>query len=212
MSLAPWTSSYEITGQDIFTWEKVTGDHIRKHILRADIEPEMEDLAIFTNIVGQLLPTATTTKSASSTSSNSPSSNRRYLQESDSPRMDALIVRFDVQVLYRSVGTDHDLPSYIFSAWDTPMDRDEYIRALATESGKLDGIEEVRVEVEGFVPPDGGKKPINIAVIIGAAVGGAALVFLVAFFLLKRGSGKEFEEHRESTTAPESTSKIAVST
>ena len=208
MSLGPWSNNFEILGQDVITWERVTSNHIRKHILREEIDPELDDLAVFTNIKGQLLPGITKTASATDEAS---SSNRRNLEE-DPSLQDALIVQFDVQVTYRSISNEHDVPSYIFSAWDTPMDRDEYIRALTTEANKMNGIENVLVEVEGFVPPPKDDDSANIAVIIGAAVGGAALVFLIAFFLLKRGSGKELEENHESTTAAETAQKIAVST
>ena len=152
------------------------------------------------------------TTKATSDADEAPASNRRNLQDGDPSLQDALIVQFDVQVQYRSISDEHDVPSYIFSAWDTPMDRDEYIRALTIEANKMDGIADVLVEVEGFVPPPKDDDSANIAVIIGAAVGGAALVFLIAFFLLKRGSGKELEENHESTTAAETAQKIAVST
>ena len=195
MSLSPWTSGTQISSQDIITWEQVTAKHIRKHILRQEVEPELEDLQVGTNIVGPL-----------------PSSSRQRVLQEGTESEDSLVVRFDIAVSYRSFGTDHDIKKLIFSAWDTPVDRDEYIRDLAVEA-QFSGIEDVQVEISGFVPPSPEtKKKLNLAVIIGASVGGVALIFLVGFFFLKRGSEKFEEEHQQSATTPETASKIAVST
>jgi hypothetical protein len=199
-----------MTGQNIIAWESVTANHIRKHILRGEIEPELLTLHVGTNIVGQTLPNDNAAQS----------SGRRYLQESGSS-LNGLIVQFDVAVTYRSVGTDHDMSSLVFGAWDTDIDREDYIRTLLDQTNGLGQITDVAVEVKGFVPPEPKKgNKVNLAVIIGAAVGGAAFIFLVAFYLLRRESSDKEEEqrshHRETTTksmtTPETTQKIAVST
>jgi hypothetical protein len=191
MSLSPWTSSYVMTGQNIIAWESVTANHIRKHIvLQGEIEPEILTLQVETNIVGQTLPNNDNAAQSSGKRSS----------------LSGLIVQFDVVVTYRSVGTDHDIGSLVCGAWDTDIDREDYIRTLLDQSNGLGQITDVVVEVEGFVPPEDPKKGNKVAVIIGAAVGGAAFIFLVAFYLLRRYSRDEEEEQRshhrgDATTA-----------
>jgi hypothetical protein len=184
-----------MTGQNIIVWESVTANHIRKHFLGVEIEPELVTLQVGTNIVGQTLPNDNAAQS----------SGRRYLQDLGSS-LNGLIVQFDVVVTYRSVGTDHDISSLVFGAWDTDIDREDYIGTLLDQSNGLGQITDVVVEVEGFVPPEPKKgNQVNFAVIIGAAVGGAAFVFLVAFYLWRRYSRDSEEDqrshHRDATTA-----------
>ena len=42
----------------------------------------------------------------------------------------ALIIQFDVALSYRSDGTDHDLDSLVFSAWEDELDRADFVVAL----------------------------------------------------------------------------------
>jgi hypothetical protein len=58
MSHSPWTSSQVMTGKNIIAWESVTANHIRKHFLWGEIEPELLTLQVGINIVCQTLPAA----------------------------------------------------------------------------------------------------------------------------------------------------------
>ena len=98
--------------------------------------------------------------------------------------MDTFVIRFDVQVSYRSISNGHNLYSYIYSAWDTPTDRDDYILKLTKESNDIRGIADVRIQFEEYKP--GEKKQANTAVIIAVSVlvGSVVAVFLF-WFLFK---------------------------
>ena len=163
------------------------------------MEPEMIDLQVRTNIVRQDFPSS--------------NGRQRLLQEGSDQ---TLIIQFDVVLDYRSVGTDHDLEQLVFLAWDTPMDRAKYVMELQSESAEFHDIEDVIVEVEGYLPPiddDTPSESVNIAVIAGASVGGAALIILIGFSLMRRRNGKGDDENNEqSRTTPDTVQKIAIAT
>jgi hypothetical protein len=219
MVMLPYTSDNVLAGQSIIFWESVTGSHVRKHILRSGVEPPLFQLQVGTNIVGQSFPVP-----ASPTTT--PSGNRRLrlLQDQPAPSQDdlSLIVQFDVAVSFRSESQEQDVRALIYSAWGTPDDRNEYVRALQAESNVFREVMDVLVQVEGFRPPidngddnDGSESSasIGIAVIAGASVGGAALIFLIGFFVMRRRNGsKDDPRQQESKTTPETGSRIAVST
>lgn len=217
MVLLPYTRDIALAGQSIITWESVTGSHIRRHILRTGVDPPLFQLQVGTNIIGQRFPAA-----ASPTPSSGNGRRLRFLQEESAPEGDdsSLIVQFDVAVSFRSESQEQDVRALIYSAWDSPDDRAEYVRALQSESNVFSEVMDVRVEVEGFFPnPDdnnrgGDSASIGIAVIAGASVGGVALIFLIGFFIMRRGNSSKNGPRRqqESKTTPESGSRIAVST
>jgi hypothetical protein len=203
MSMSPYLSEGKLIGQAIISWESATERHIKRHILRAGVEPQMIDLQVRTNIVDQHFP-------------KSSSGRQRLLQEVSDQ---ALIIQFDVALDYRSVGTDHDLKDLVFSAWDIPMDRAEYVMELQSESDVFFDIEDVLVEVDGYSPPpiddddDTSSESVDIAVIAGASVGGAALIILIVCLLMRRRNGKGDDENNEqSRTTPDTAHKIAVAT
>jgi hypothetical protein len=212
MVMLPYTSDNVLVGESIIIWESVTGSHVRNHIVRSGVEPPLLQLQVRTNIVGQTFPVV-----ASLTSS---SGNGRLLQDQQSAVIeeDSLIVQFDVGVSFRSESQDQDVRALIYSAWDSADDRAEYVQALQAESKVFREIADVRVEVEGFVPPtavtvapDSGGE-VGIAVIAGASVGGAALIFLIGFFVMRRRNGsKDDPRQQDSKTTPETASRIAVS-
>jgi hypothetical protein len=203
MTMSPYKNDQVPAGQSIIEWESITTSHIRNYILSAGVQPPLLELQVGTNIVGQ---------SVSLLEVAGAGGNQRFLQEQTGP----LIIFFDVAVSFKSASQDQNVPALIFSAWDEAMDRAEYVMTLQTRDNAYDDVEDVRVEVKGFVPtpieeetgsPD---ESLSIAVIAGAAVGGAALLILVAFFISKRRN-KRKAESQESRTTPY-TPTMAVST
>lgn len=205
MSMSPYSSDKILSGQAIISWESVTEKHIQRHMLRyewSEDEPEMIDLVVRTNIVNQGFP---------ETNNNG----QRLLQQEGGNQ--TLLIQFDVSLSYRSVGANHDLDKLVFSAWDDSMDRAEYVMELQSQSDVFHDVEDVIVEVEGFVPIPSTKpetESTNIAVIAGASVGGAALLILVVFLLTRSRNGKKNrgENTGQSRTTPDSEQKINVAT
>jgi hypothetical protein len=160
----------------------------------------MIDLTVTTNILGQEEPA---------------NGGLRFLQEGIE---DALIIRFEVVLVFRSTSDDYDLEGLVFSAWDDEADEEAYILGLQMGSPVFDGVAIVLVEVDGYVPPkivepEGQGDDTNIAVIAGASVGGAALLILVAFLFVRRRNGKDNPVNNEGPRAPSHpVPKIAVST
>jgi hypothetical protein len=74
------------------------------------------------------------------------------------------------------------------------MDRASYVMSLQSQSSTFDPVQDVNCKVEGYVPPptpapsDGGGS-VNIAVIVGASVGGAALVILIVLVVMRQRTG-----------------------
>ena len=192
MTLQPYLADRVLTGQAIPIWESVTANHVRQYIMNE--APQLQDLKVKSNIVSQSLAKA---------------SGRRRLQGTNRP----LTVQFDVDVSFRSTSSVQDVPSLIFSAWKSPTDRAAYILALQNGSSVFNDIQDVSVQVQGYIPPpaSGSGKSVNVGVIAGAAVGGAVVVFLIAFFGLRGRIAKE-DPNQNSITSPETTNqKIAVS-
>lgn len=205
-------------GQSIIFWESVTGNHIRNQISKLGVSPPLIQLQVGTNIVGQSFPDPPTTRRRLRR-------RLRFLQDQQPPIEDesSLIVQFDVAVSFRSLSQEQDVRALIYSAWDTPENRAAYVAALQAESNIFTEIADVRVQVDGFLPPDddnqgnGGdstESSIGIAVIAGASVGGVALIFLIGFFVLRRrnGGSKNDPLQQETKATLDTGSRIAVST
>lgn len=129
----------------------------------------------------------------------------------------SLIIQFDVALSYRSDGTDHDVDSLVFSAWEDASDRADYVLALQKRAEAAFGdVQDVQVEVEGYVPPpanDDDNEKSNVAVIAGASVGGVALLLLVGFLVMRnRGDRLDEDNNQESKITPETAQMIAMTT
>jgi len=95
-----------------------------------------------------------------------------------------------------------EVDALVLSAWDTEEDRLVYVEALKLQSNAFEGVEEVLVEADD--PPNPNPDPIepeglNIAVIVGAGIGGGALLILLAFMILRR---KESSSKLQRTISP----------
>jgi LPXTG-motif cell wall-anchored protein len=158
------------------------------------------------------------------TATTSVNSSQRLLQaaEETDQRQDALLVVFDVYIDFRSVSRDQNVASWVFSAFDASLDRAEYVMDLQQRSATFNPVEDVETTVEGYVPPpaqlpDSGSSKANVAVIVGAIVGGLALIILVALLVMRRRNGKKAvvasEYERQSQTSPSTnTQNVKVST
>lgn len=213
-----------LEGLSIITWEQITATHIRQSIGKAGVEPEMEDLRVWTNIVRQkpqvvlnanaegetMVPQATAIM-APGPSPTGGVRGRRSLQETLLPVEGnvPLKIAFDTAVMYRSLGQDHDIQALISGAFDTDEDRAAYVNSLKrTNDGAFQNLEEVvSVSVGGvFISEDetnskGEARDMTIFIIIGAIAGGGALVLLVLFLLWRRYESKNQETVRKMHAA-----------
>lgn len=155
----------------------------------------MQDIEVFTDVTNQRRVTQQQQRTR----------NMRVLQ-SGSGR----VIVFDAVIEFRSVGTDHDMSQLVGGTWDTPEEQQEYINALKqTGDATFQSISAMAVEINGWEPGgDGsGSSDLDLFIIIGASVGGAALLFLVliAFvYCRRRGRDKDAKKPTKASngTAP----------
>jgi len=203
MAMFPMAQGQRLTGRDAIVWEAITDQTIRNSILSTELDPPLFDLVVGVNIERQI------PSGSKQSIKEDENSNRRFLQAGEAPD-DALIIVFDVVLSYRSESKDQDVDQLVFSAFDTSLDRADYVMKLQQQSNTYAPVEDVEVKVEGYVPPptlppsSGGD--VNIAVIVGASVGGAALIILIALLLMRRRSGKHTvvasDNGRETEVSP----------
>jgi hypothetical protein len=210
MGLFPYEGGI-LTGQAAIALERESENTLRRYILQQGLEPPLLELEVNWNIVAQTPPEAVQNGDGGST---------RMLQGGQLSEP-TLIVQADVSVIFRSETTDHDVESWVFEAWEEEADRITYVNNLKRRSNVFQGLQDVLVEVEGYVPPaiigpeTQPEEKANIAVIAGGAVGGAALILLAIFMYVRlRSDGSIAEDRQQSQTTPSTTGqpKVAVST
>ena len=172
MALFPFPDGQTLGRADRVDWSAVTESQIRSSILNSDIDPPVDLESLRTSIEIQVPP-------GGSTAITSSNSSQRLLQaEEDVATLqpDALLIVFDVYIDFRSVSNEQDVDSWVFSAFDTSLDRAEYVRDLQQKSPTFNPVEDVETAVEGYVPPptqapSSGGGNANVAVIVGALDG-----------------------------------------
>ena len=214
----PWLSEDLLAGNSIIVWESVTSQHILQHLRNnAGIDPPLIDLQVGTNIVSQGFPSSSNNSNNNNDGGgNGDSSSRlllrrtlRQLQDTmGSNEERSLIIQFDVAVSFRSETDDYDIPSFVYGAFDEESDRERFIRSLQSRSSTFDDIDDVLVQVRGFEPPppkeSKEEEGIGLPVIIGAAVGGAALIFLIAFIIFRRRHSQKRSQTSQRSSQPQS--------
>lgn len=167
-----------------------------------NIEPELFDLSVEADIVAQVPPTSIDVVEG------------EPIQNSLN---NSLIIEFNIAISYRSVIKDHDTKEYVFSAWDSESKKEAYLDRLQ-RSSFYDDINEVIVEVEGFIPkptqPPQPEGKIDLWIIIGGALGGAAFLFLCVFFILRSrgtsGSNGGYDQTKASSSALSNNHRVAA--
>lgn len=211
--LSPYEGG-EIFGQAAIAFERESANTFRQWILQQGFD--LDDLDVNWNSIAQiLLDGGIQDGGADSTQG------QREMQESAPP---SIIIESDVSVIFRSPTTDYDVQSWVYEAWQDEALSSAFLTNLQRRSAVFQGVEEVNVEVEGYIPPppNGGVGPepspdkdTSVAVIAGATVGGAALVLLAVFLYVRLSSdGSVNEGHHQSQTTPSTTGQqpVAVST
>ena len=185
-----------LEGRSIIDWELTTADHIRQSILAAEVDPPLEDLRVWTNIVRQtpVLATDADASVPAVTAIQAPAAapvvRRRSLQEAP-PEGDGVPLRiaFDTAVSYRSTGTDHSIQELISGAFDTDEDREAYVKSLRSANFAAFQLlyEITSVSVGGVIIPEENEaddsRDMTVFIIIGACAGGGALLLLILFLL-----------------------------
>lgn len=207
MRLAPYRSTSVLSGTSSIAFERATREHVFQHITLLDIEPELLELSVQTDIKTQVPPEAS--------SAVDQSNDARQLQNVRFAN-NSLIVEFNVFVSFRSVRKDHDLDEFVFSAWNAPNEKKSFINRLKSLSSFFQNIEEVNVEVEGFVPKlpdpdDPAEDGPDIAVIAGGAGGGALLLLLCGYLYVRNKSEKdEMNDYDQTKATTQSGQRIAA--
>jgi hypothetical protein len=219
MEMFPFADGERLRGRDPVIWESVTQQFLADFLLSLD--PPLLDLDVVTNIDAQIpagsLPAQDDATEDETTEDET--STRRYLQDNEMEiTNDALTIIFDVVLSFRST-KDVNPKQVVFDAWQSSISRVQYVMNLQDQSATFDPVQDVNVIVEGYVPPPPTPAPtpeesVNIAVIAGATVGGAALVILVVLVFMRRRNGKQGLEldHEESRASPSTAQNVKVST
>jgi hypothetical protein len=182
MTLTPYLFDEVLQGGPAIVWERVARNHITNNINLLNVEPELLELLVDTDITNQVPPVDVPF------GANNGGRNLRFLQQNTKFANNSLIIEFNVQISYRSVGKEHDLDELVFSAWDDDAKKDVYLNRLKAQSSHYRDVDFINVEVEGFIPkpkpidPDEGS---SIAGIAGGAGGGAVLLLLCGFFYFR---------------------------
>jgi len=129
--------------------------------------------------------------------------NLRVLQQQS-----RLLVVFDVVVEFRSVSKDHDISALVGGTWETQEDQDAFIAALkATGDSAFQDITMMMTQINGWDPGNGDdeeEEDFDLFIIIGASVGGAAVLFFVGASILyvrhRRGRAKKKPEKTTNIT------------
>lgn len=180
-------------GRSIITFESISSIFIKEELLSA-AEPPMMDLTVWTNV-----------KSQRAIKSSNRRRNVRVLQQASS-----LKIIFDTAMEFRSTYTEYDIPQLVGGTWDTPEDQDAFIAALrATRDPTFQDITSMTTEINGWQPGGNGDDDTDtdLFIIIGASVGGAALLFLagILFVMLRR-------RRRSNKKTPVQTSNLTYAT
>lgn len=195
MNMFPYTDENVLRGQSVSEWEDVTGAHVHRNIIASEEVPDIFDLEVFASINYQNIPTAIIVGGSTR--------GRRLQQEVElPPSAQRLDIEFNVLLRYRTTNSEIDNDALVYNAFDKVEERENYVQWLKDTSTVFSGIQDVEVRIDGFEPPapaesnggnsdDDGNDGLNLAVIIGAAVGGAALIFLIAFIFFKCRSSKK---------------------
>lgn len=207
MTIAPYRSTSMLSGTSSIAFERATREHVFQQITILDIQPELLELSVQTDIKTQVPPAAP--------SAADQSNDARLLQNARFAN-NSLIVEFNVFVTFRSVSKDHDLDEFVFAAWDAPSEKRSFINRLKSLSSFFQNIEEVNLEVEGFIPKrpdpvDPAEDGPDIAVIAGGAGGGALLLLLCGYLYVRNKSDKEgINDYDQTKATAQSGQRIAA--
>ncbi|KAL3919332.1 MAG: hypothetical protein SGILL_003807 [Bacillariaceae sp.] len=217
MALFPFPEGEILGRSDQVDWSATTERQIRNSMSSSEIDPPVIIDNLRTSIEVQIPP-------GSGTAIASGNSTQRLLQGDVESILqpDALNIVFEVFIDFRSVSKDQDVDSWVFNAFDTSLDRAEYVLDLQQKSSTFNPVEDVETTVEGYDPPptqapSSGGNGANVAVIVGASVGGTALVTLIVLLVMRRRKGKgsivgaldDRQTHTSPTTQPQN---VKVST
>ncbi|KAG7366567.1 filamentous hemagglutinin family outer membrane protein [Nitzschia inconspicua] len=208
MAMFPFSDGEILTGRDRIDWEAITENQIARSIQAMVHDPSINLVDVRASIEFQIASGSESTSMSQSRSEiNAFFPKRRSLQLVDETkfRENALIIVFDVFLDFKSESNEQPVASWVFLSFDESLDRAEYVRSLQQRSSTFMPIEDVEVNVAGYIPPptstSGGN--VNTAVIVGASVGSIALVVLVVLLTLRRRNGRK-KSVGASQTGPDS--------
>jgi hypothetical protein len=172
-----------LDGSAQITFQTVTADHISNSFLQ-----DLKDLDVGSDIKRQELL--------------APSSSRRRLAQDAG----SLKILFDTRVSFRSPTTTLDVAALIGASFDTAEDRSTYLQRLQWVGGKsFASVTSINVEING-VPQQVAVQAqqssgVDLPVIIGATVGGVALVGILLFVFVRSRKSKRNDDNYTFTSS-----------
>lgn len=204
MEFSPFSSQEDLSAREERAWLSVTQNFVEQYLQTELTNPQIIQLEIVEQCPGSSLQ-------------NTNGCSRRFMQEvSGDTLVDSLVLEFEMKILYNAATEESDLNQLVWSAFEAPGGKQQYISELKGQAGGgFVSVQAMEIAVEGYVPPTSGPdRPVNVAVIAGASVGSVALVVLVMLLFLRNRSSKSLDDNKVSETqATPSTSKnVKVST
>jgi len=139
----------------------------------------------------------------------------------DTTTTSSLYVMYTVDMLYRSAASpqEYNPDELVYDAFDSRIDRANYMVALQDQSSTFDAIDLVQVTIPGYDPasptqapnsgggtapvnPDEQKESVDIAIIVGAVIGGVALIILIVLLVVRLRSNQQTQKNNTTTTDP----------
>jgi hypothetical protein len=202
-------------------WESATAAHILDSIalqFRSDPNEAVTDLRATVNIVQQQLLRASS--SSSTTNNRYNLRHNRMLQSGAATR--PLQIDYTVRFSFVSDQTDIDTVQWVRNAFNSEADNVAFIqRLLSSDVTAFQSIESISVLVEGEnpLPEDpngndndgGGGSSSNIGIIAGAAAGGAFLLGIIGWVLLRRNSDTNNENDPKMKEGQQDTDAVSAS-
>jgi hypothetical protein len=173
-------ASETLDGSAQITFQTVTADHINNSFLE-----DLKDLDVGSDIKRQEIL--------------APSSSRARMLAQDAG---SLKILFDTRVSFRSPTTTMDVAALIGASFDTDEDRSAYLKRLQWVGGEsFANVTSISVEINGVpqqatVQTQQQSNGVDLPVIIGATLGGVALVgILLVVFLRSRKSQRNDDNY-----------------
>jgi len=191
----------KLEGVSIFAYQKVTEDTIFREL--ATVTPDvLQELDVETSVKNQQRIRNPTENNGSS---------RRFLQFAS-----ALRVEFETLVTFKSTKLydDSDVDILAAEAFNSPEDREQYIKDLQTEDNAFQDLVEIAVEIGGIqitdsptpAPAEESEFPV---VVVAASAGGAAVLLIGCFLYFTRCRNSQPDKTFQRTDAPAGPDRVS---
>ena len=221
MRLYPFPNAQTLYGNDAAVWIAETEAAIQRHLETITYPAALDDPSVTVTIREQVndaeygLGGRTRRQRRQRRGQEQ---EQRGLQ--DTTTTSSLYVTYTVDMLYRSAASpqEYNPDELVYDAFDSRIDRANYMVSLQDQSSTFDAIDLVQVTIPGYDPasptqaPNGGgtqpvnpdeqKESVDIAIIVGAVIGGVALIILIVLLVVRLRSNQQTQKNTNTTTDP----------